>query len=115
MAITLAAAATGNPAFRHACTIAVESVAAGGKISAALDMTGLFRPNFIWMLSNGEDRGMLDTTMTSLAESCEREATAATTGLLALVEPLCIAALGLVVMTTASAMMLPLFGISSLL
>ena len=92
----------------------VQSIRAGGSLSAGLREAGVFPPILVYLAAGGESAGRLDAMLARAAETLEREFDAFTAGFLSLLEPLIIIVMGVVVATIVLAILLPILQLQSL-
>ncbi len=110
-AMQVTAKTSGNAVIEKALLQARVDVEGGKGIAESLEKTGQFPPIVIHMISVGEQTGALDTMMNKVAEFYEEEVDAAIEGLMALIEPIMIAFLGVVIGGIVVSMYLPLFSL----
>ncbi|ABB33578.1 general secretion pathway protein F [Geobacter metallireducens RCH3] len=94
-------------------TIAAE-LAEGGNLSGALRKGTLFPPLLIHMVAVGEKGGELEEMLAKAGNAFEREFDTAVSGLMALLEPLLVLAMGLAVGLVVLAVLLPIFELNQL-
>ncbi|MDR2212826.1 MAG: type II secretion system F family protein [Pseudomonadales bacterium] len=114
-ALAASAGASGNAAYRAAILQARTELATGIRLSRTLRQSALFPPLLVQLLAAGEDSGTLDTFLSHCADIYESEADTLSDKLTTLLEPLLMAALGLIVGTLLLALYLPLFQLGSVL
>lgn len=112
--VALAAATVHNRVLRRAMGEVVESIRAGGSLSAALRRSGVFPPLLVYLAASGETAGRLDVMLERAADYLEREFDAFTSAALALLEPLIIICMGAVVAVIILAILLPILQLQSL-
>jgi type IV pilus assembly protein PilC len=93
-------------------------LSSGVAILESLEITALtrseqFPPMVCQMISVGEQTGAMDTMLSKIADFYEDEVDAAVEGMMALIEPVIIAFLGVVIGTIVVAMYLPMFSLIS--
>ncbi len=110
-ALDLAAAASGNAWLRRSVREATEHIAAGEQIADALSDTGYFSHTFCWLLSTGEQRGEIETSLLSIAETLEREVGRRDRIVGFLAMPLLILLIGLVIVAALTSIYLPIFSL----
>lgn len=110
-AMQVTAKTSGNAVIEKALLQARVDVEGGKGIAESLEKTGQFPPIVIHMIGVGEQTGALDTMMNKVAEFYEEEVDAAIEGLMALIEPIMIAFLGVVIGGIVVSMYLPLFSL----
>ncbi len=103
-----------NRRLRLASDNIVQSIRAGGSLSAGLREAGVFPPILVYLAAGGESAGRLDAMLARAAETLEREFDAFTAGFLSLLEPLIIIVMGVVVATIVLAILLPILQLQSL-
>jgi len=87
----------------------------GERIAPVLQKSMLFPPMVAHMIAVGEESGRLNNILERLAVFYEEEADNLFAGLSRLIEPLLIAAMGLIVAFIALSIYLPLFGMSDIM
>jgi type IV pilus assembly protein PilC len=107
--LDITASTCGNAVIEDALLATRRSIERGETIAAPLRHAGVFPPMVVQMIGVGEATGALDTMLGKIADFYEDEADAAVSGLVALLEPLMVAFLGLVVGGIVIAMYLPMF------
>lgn len=107
------AKATGNIVFTDATLEISNDVAQGQSLQTSLRKTGLFPEMAIQMVTIGEESGALEQMLTKVADFYEEEVDNMVDSLSSLIEPLIIAALGLIVGSLVIAMYLPIFKLGS--
>ncbi|OGS20223.1 MAG: hypothetical protein A2252_06385 [Elusimicrobia bacterium RIFOXYA2_FULL_39_19] len=90
-----------------------KDVKEGLGLSKSLQKSSLFPPLIAEMISIGEETGNMETSLTRIAESYEREVEYAIKTMTSLLEPVIILFAGLVVCFIALSMLLPVFQVSS--
>jgi type II secretory pathway component PulF len=108
-ALELSAASTGSPVLGRACEDAVLSVAAGERLSDALEDTGFFGYDATWLLTTSEDRGCAEEALESLANRFEREVQSNDRYIGAVIGPAFVILLGFIIAFIAVSLYLPLF------
>lgn len=94
-------------------TIAAE-LAEGGNLSGALRKGTLFPPLLVQMVAAGEKGGELEEMLAKAGTAFEREFDTSVSGLMALLEPLLVLAMGLAVGLVVLAVLLPIFELNQL-
>lgn len=94
-------------------TIAAE-LAEGGNLSGALRKGTLFPPLLVHMVAVGEKGGELEEMLAKAGTAFEREFDTSVSGLMALLEPLLVLAMGLAVGLVVLAVLLPIFELNQL-
>jgi general secretion pathway protein F len=103
-----------NVPMREAVTEAAERVREGAAIHKALAQRKLFPPMTIHLIASGEQSGTLDDMLERAALNQERELSGLISGLLAVLEPVMILAMGGVVLFIVLAILLPIFDLNQL-
>ena len=114
-ALELAAAGAGSAVLERASEDAVLSVAAGERLSDALERTRFFGHDAIWLMSTSEERGHTEEAFDSLAARFEREVESHDRFLGAVLSPGYIIFLGFTVGFVMVAMYLPIFTLGDML
>ncbi|MFX4261639.1 type II secretion system F family protein [Pelotomaculum propionicicum] len=91
------------------------NIRVGERIAPVLKKSMLFPPMAAHMIAVGEESGRLNNILERLAVFYEEEADNLFAGLSSLIEPLLIAAMGLIVAFVALSIYLPLFGMSDIM
>ena len=112
-ALEITARTAGNAVVEGAVLTARGSIESGEPVSAPLRRTRVFPLLVTQMIHVGETTGALDTMLARIAGFYEEEVDAAVAAMLALLEPLLIAFLGVVVGGIVLAMYLPIFDLIS--
>lgn len=112
-ALEITARTAGNAVVEGAVLTARSSIESGEPVSAPLRETRVFPLLVTRMIHVGETTGALDTMLARIASFYEEEVDAAVAAMLALLEPLLIAFLGIVVGGIVLAMYLPIFDLIS--
>lgn len=107
--LEITAQTSGNRVIQAAITQARASIIGGATIAAPLARSGVFPPMVLSMIAIGEQAGSLDEMLRKIADFYDGEVDVAVSGLLALMEPALIVALGVVVGGIVVAMYLPIF------
>ena len=89
-----------------------DEVTAGRRICEALQGTPLIPPVLIQMISSGEDTGKLDYVLERVSSYYDREVEMSIKTATSLIEPIMIAAMGVVVGGIGMALLLPIFSLS---
>jgi general secretion pathway protein F len=100
---------------RDAVTEAAARVREGAPIGRSLAASRIFPPMTIHLISSGESSGQLEGMLDRAAMAQERELDALLAGIVGLLGPLLIVAMGMFVMSIVFAMHLPIFQINSLI
>ena len=114
-ALAASAGATGNDIYQTAVLNARAALETGEALSRSLRQSPLFPPLLVQLVGVGEESGTLDTLLTRCADIYEADATTLTDNLTALLEPLIMAALGIIVGVLLLALYLPLFQLGSVI
>ena len=112
-ALEITARTAGNAVVEGAVLTARGSIESGAPVAAPLRQTRVFPLLVTQMIHVGETTGALDGMLARIASFYEDEVDAAVAGMLALLEPLLIALLGIVVGGIVVAMYLPIFELIS--
>jgi type IV pilus assembly protein PilC len=107
--LEITASTSGNAVVEHAIRHVKTRIERGETIAAPLRATGVFPSMVAQMIGAGESTGALDTMLGKIAEFYEEEVDVAVVGLLAVLEPVMIALLGVIVGGIVISMYLPLF------
>ena len=111
--LEITAKTAGNRVVADAILASRSSIAGGDTIAAPLARSQVFPPMVISIISVGEQTGGLDEMLRKIADFYDTEVDTAVSGLLSIVEPVLIVALGLIVGGMVVAMYLPIFDIIS--
>jgi type IV pilus assembly protein PilC len=112
-ALETAKESVSSPLLAQAITQAQGEVTGGRSLTASLRMTGFFPAIALDMLEVGETTGALPSMLESLAEFFEEDVNIDLSTLVALVDPLMIAAIAVVVAFVLVAFYLPLFSMAA--
>ena len=104
-----------NLAMRQAISEAALRVREGASISESLNISKLFPPMMIHLISSGETGGRLEEMLSRAALNQEREVNGLIATLLGILQPLIIVIMGGVVLTIVLAILLPIFEINNLI
>ncbi|MBM37783.1 MAG: type II secretion system protein GspF [Woeseia sp.] len=104
-----------NLAMRRAINEAALKVREGASISESLNVSKLFPPMMIHLISSGETSGRLEEMLSRAASNQEREVNGLIATLLGILQPLIIVIMGGVVLTIVLAILLPIFEINNLI
>ncbi|PWB80582.1 MAG: pilus assembly protein PilC [Candidatus Methylomirabilota bacterium] len=107
--LDITARTAGNKVVEEAIIKTRESIAQGKTIAAPLQLSGVFPPMVVQMISVGEQSGALDSMLEKIADFYDAEVDQAVTNLTALIEPILMVFLGVVVGGIVIAMYLPIF------
>lgn len=108
-ALVITATTAGNAVIEEAILKVRDEVEAGKGFADSMEKTGVFPSMVVHMISVGEQTGALDTMLSKVADFYEEEVDAAVEALMALLEPLIIAFLGVVIGGIVISMYLPIF------
>ncbi|MGA0919897.1 MAG: type II secretion system F family protein [Gemmatimonadaceae bacterium] len=111
--LEITAKTAGNRVVADAILASRASIAGGDTIASPLARSRAFPPMVISMIAVGEQTGGLDEMLRKIADFYDDEVDTAVSGLLALVEPVMVIALGIVVGGMVVAMYLPIFDLIS--
>ena len=107
--LEITAKTAGNRVIHDAVMQSRQSIAGGETIAGPLQVSGVFPPMVISMISVGEQTGGLDDMLTKIADFYDSEVDVAVSALLSLMEPIMIVVLGIIVGGMVVAMYLPIF------
>ncbi len=107
--LVITATTAGNYVIEQAVLRVRDDVEAGKGIADSMEKTGVFPSMVVHMINVGETTGALDTMLSKVADFYEEEVDAAVEGLMAMLEPLIIAFLGVVIGGIVISMYLPIF------
>ena len=113
-ALRISSEVISNVPMREAVVEAAERVREGAAIHKALAQRKLFPPMTIHLIASGEQSGTLDDMLERAAINQERELSGLISGLLAVLEPVMILAMGAVVLFIVLAILLPIFDLNQL-
>jgi type IV pilus assembly protein PilC len=111
--LDITARTAGNAVIEEAIMKVRKEVEEGKTIAEPLARTEQFPPMVCQMIGVGEQTGAMDTMLGKIADFYEDEVDAAVEGMMALIEPIIIAFLGVVIGTIVVAMYLPMFTLIS--
>jgi general secretion pathway protein F len=103
-----------NRVYRGALHGIAAELAEGGNLSGALRKGSLFPPLLVHMVAVGEKGGELEDMLAKAGTAFEREFDTSVSGLMALLEPLLVLAMGLAVGLVVLAVLLPIFELNQL-
>ena len=112
-ALEITAKTAGNAIVEDAIMSTRKSIEEGKTIADPLKGTDVFPPMVVQMVAVGEQTGALETMLNKIADFYEDEVDEATANLLALLEPIMIAFLGVVIGGIVISMYLPMFDLIS--
>ncbi|MGH8273613.1 MAG: type II secretion system inner membrane protein GspF, partial [Gammaproteobacteria bacterium] len=113
-ALRISSEVIGNVPMREAVIEASDRVREGAAIHKALAQRKLFPPMVIHLIASGEQSGTLDDMLERAAINQERELSGLISGMLAVLEPVMILAMGGVVLFIVIAILLPIFDLNQL-
>ncbi len=108
-ALETAAGVAGNDAVSRELTRARAAVERGEKISVALSVGRVFRPDVIQMLKAGEDSGRLDVMLDKTADFYDLKVGFTLKQVTTLIEPVLLVCMGVVVAFIMASLLLPMF------
>jgi type IV pilus assembly protein PilC len=111
--LEITARTAGNAVIEEALMQVRKQVEEGKTIAEPLTRSEQFPPMVCQMIGVGEQTGAMDTMLSKIADFYEDEVDAAVEGMMALIEPVIIAFLGVVIGTIVVAMYLPMFSLIS--
>ncbi len=111
--LNITARTAGNAVIEEAIFEVRKEVEQGKTLADPLAKTGQFPPMVCQMISVGEQTGAMDTMLSKIADFYEDEVDSAVEGMMALIEPIIIAFLGVVIGVIVVAMYLPMFSLIS--
>ena len=114
-AVRVAASVIKNKHIAVAVEGAMENVAQGSKLAAALQKLNIFEPLFISMIQIGEEASMLPDTFQKMADLYEAESADATRKLTSILEPTLTLAIGLMIALLVVSIILPMFNMYSVI
>ena len=114
-ALKISAEVIENLPMRDAVLEATLRVREGASISKSLDLSKLFPPMMIHLISSGEAGGRLEEMLSRAAAGQEREVDGIIAALLGVLQPLLIVIMGAIVLTIVLAILLPIFEINNLI
>ena len=112
-ALDITARTAGNAVIEEALLQVRKAVEEGKTIAEPLTRSEQFPPMVCQMISVGEHTGAMDAMLSKIADFYEDEVDAAVEGMMALMEPVIIAILGVVIGVIVVAMYLPMFTLIS--
>ncbi|HET7317849.1 MAG TPA: type II secretion system F family protein, partial [Nitrospirota bacterium] len=112
-ALDIVKSVVGNTVLANAIQQARENVREGEPIADPLKRSGLFPPVVVQMVAVGEKSGELEKMLLKISDSFDRTVETRITGLMALMEPVIILAMGLIIGFIVIAIMLPMLEMSS--
>jgi general secretion pathway protein F len=112
-ALDIVRSVVGNTVLAEAIRKARENVREGEPIADPLRRSGLFPPVVVQMVAVGEKSGELEKMLLKISDSFDRTVETRITGLMALMEPVIILAMGLIIGFVVIAIMLPMLEMSS--
>jgi general secretion pathway protein F len=112
-ALDIVKSVVGNTVLANAIQKARDNVREGEPIADPLRRSGLFPPVVVQMVAVGEKSGELEKMLLKISDSFDRTVETRITGLMALLEPVIILAMGLIIGFVVIAIMLPMLEMSS--
>ena len=112
-ALDITARTAGNAVIEEALLRVRKDVEEGKTIADPLTRSEQFPPMVCQMIAVGEQTGAMDAMLSKIADFYEDEVDAAVDGMMALIEPVIIAVLGVVIGVIVVAMYLPMFTLIS--
>jgi type IV pilus assembly protein PilC len=91
------------------------SIKEGETIAKPLSQSPIFPPMVVQMISVGEETGALDSMLTKIADFYDEEVSSMVESLTALIEPLMIAAMGVIIGGIIVALYMPMFEIINMI
>lgn len=114
-ALDIVADTAGNEVVAEAVKKTRASIKEGETIAKPLSESRVFPAMVVQMIAVGEETGALDTMLNKIADFYDEEVTTMVDGITSLIEPLMVAALGLVVGGMVIALYLPMFKVITLI
>lgn len=114
-ALRLTAEVLGNRAAAGVVLRAAEEIAKGAALAPALRRGGIFPPMLVHLVAAGESSGELESLLAKAAGSFENDVEAVLSGLVSLLEPLMIVAMGLAVGFIVLAVLWPILDMNRLI
>jgi type IV pilus assembly protein PilC len=111
--LEITARTSGNAIVEDAIMATRKSVEEGKTIAEPLKASEVFPPMVVQMVAVGEQTGALETMLSKIADFYEDEVDEATANLLALLEPVMIAFLGVIIGGIVISMYMPMFDLIS--
>jgi len=111
--LEITARTAGNAVIEESILKVRKDVEEGKNLAEPLARTEQFPPMVCQMVGVGEQTGAMDTMLSKIADFYEDEVDAAIEGMMALLEPVMIAFLGVIIGTIVVAMYLPMFSLIS--
>jgi type IV pilus assembly protein PilC len=106
--LDLAGAGAGNAVLRRAALEVTEDVERGMALSDAFERSGYFAETFCWLMALGEERGEVNETLMSLAETYERGAARWNRLVSVLTGPVLVAIVGFIIGSIVISLYLPI-------
>ncbi|MDC0935335.1 type II secretion system F family protein [Pirellulales bacterium] len=107
-ALTISADSTGNRILAEAVSEAAENITAGESLAAPLKASGHFPANVVEMIAVAEQSNTLETVLTNVADSLERETWRRLDLFVRLLEPVMLLLLASAVLVVVIALLLPM-------
>jgi type IV pilus assembly protein PilC len=114
-ALRLVAETGSNEVVKQAILEVKKQVEEGEKFGKELAGSEVFPKTMVWMISMGEDKGTLESTLDHLAEYYDTQVESSIAVATAIFEPLVIIIIGIMVAFFVTAMFLPLFNIVNII
>jgi general secretion pathway protein F/type IV pilus assembly protein PilC len=106
--LKISSASTGNRVLQAAIEEAAENITAGESLAAPLAASGHFPPNVVEMIAVAEQSNTLETVLSNIANSLEKETWRRLDLFVRLLEPLMLLMLASAVLAIVVALMLPI-------
>lgn len=114
-AIDITSKSLGNKYVTERVLSLINEVKSGKGIAEPLGQLKLFSPMVVQMTMLGEESGTLDELLNQTSDFYESEAEVATTRLTSLIEPIIIVVMGVIVLLIILSILLPMFGMYSMI
>ncbi|MFB3896210.1 MAG: type II secretion system F family protein [bacterium] len=114
-ALRLVADTSNNEVVKQSILQVKQQVEEGEKFGKELAGTEVFPQTMVWMISMGEDKGTLESTLDHLADYYDAQVESSIAVATAIFEPLVIIIVGIIVAFFVTAMFLPLFNIINII
>lgn len=111
-ALRLTRHAAGNILYARMIAAAEEAVSKGQPVAESLERAGLLNPSVLEAIRSGERTGQLATVLLHVADFLDEDNELVVKSLTSIIEPLILAALGVVVGFVAISMFMPLFDLA---
>lgn len=113
-AMRIASEVIGNTILRESVEQAAMNVQEGSSLHKALEKTEQFPPMMVHMIASGELSGELEAMLGRAAMNQERELEMTANTMMGVLEPIMIVVMGVVVLLIILAILMPIFGLNSL-